>query len=266
MKPSINPAISRSLKILEILASASSSRFKDLAAACGGVSHASLSRLLTDLEALGYVSKEEGGYRLLRGLQTGSGASELPGSCQKILESLSRDLDLSAGVFAPLGRTCMAIVARCNVGETAIVGAVGTEMPQYAVHGFAKIFLAHATPAIRHEIYSALPRYVSHQKPPFETWNAALDATAKMGFAVESMEWQAHVARFALSVSRTAGGIPDFALGVIGGPGSLANRKTILARLGVARAEMLSILDPGRHSSFKPKPKAARRPSALARR
>jgi DNA-binding IclR family transcriptional regulator len=246
MKPSTSPAVYRSLKILETLSSVSSARFKELATIDGGISHASLSRLLTDLEALGYVAKEDGGYRLLRGLSPGTpGAVGLPEAAQRVLESLSRDLDLSAGIFAPLGRTCMVIAGRNNVGEAATIGAPGTEMPQYAVHGFAKIFLAHAPAATRHEIYGALPRYVSHQKPPFDGWIAALDATAKTGCALEAMEWQAHVARFAISVSRFGSSVPDFALGVIGGPESITNREAIFTRLAAARDELGKILAGG---------------------
>ncbi|MBN8217369.1 MAG: helix-turn-helix domain-containing protein [Spirochaetes bacterium] len=262
MKSTINPAIQRSLKILERLSAGPSARYRELAEACGGISHASLSRLLSDLETLGYVAKVEEGYRLTRGLRPGSGAGEWPEAFQGILEALSRDLGLSAGIFAPLGRTCMTIVARNNVEEGASVAVPGTEMPQYAVHGFAKIFLAHASPAVRHEVYSALARYVIHQKPPFNAWNAALDATAKSGFAVEAMEWQPHVARFTVSVARVISGVPELALGVIGPPESLKNKKAILVRLAAAQEELVTILKPARASQTKlPNTTTARRPS-----
>ncbi|MEK6797286.1 MAG: helix-turn-helix domain-containing protein [Spirochaetota bacterium] len=234
-------SLSRTFTILEYLTSRRGARFKDIVAAVTGISHASLSRLLDDLESLGYVAKRDGLYFLKRGI--GRGIVLQPQGTQDIVRSLARELSMSAGIFAPLGRTTMVIIDRENVADQGTIAYPGREMPMYAVHGFAKIFLAYADDEVRSEMHQGLAGIVHNRKPDYATFIRALDETKRTGVAVEEMEWQSHIARFTICV---LGGehTPRYALGVIGAPETVKRKKEIIDALKKGRDAFETLLVP----------------------
>lgn len=239
----MNNSLSRGLSILEFLAPRQGARFKDIVVGMNGISHTTLSRLLDDLEALGYIAKADGLYSLKRGI--GRGVVLKPQGTIGIVTSLARELSMSAGIFAPLGRMTMMIVDRENVPDQGTIAYPGREMPMYGVHGFAKVFLGFADEDVRSETYQSIAGIVHHRKPDYPSFIAALDETRRTGIAVEEMEWQSHIARFAIAVfaeERT----PRFALGVIGAPENLKRKKEIIDALKKSRDEFEAVLAPAK--------------------
>lgn len=249
MKLKTIPAVTRSLALLEYLSKNRIAKFKDFVPLLKNISHASLSRLLEGLIALGYIGKRNGSYMLTKGIHSGfsTGHEQIvdlhKDELHDIVERLALKLLLPAGLFGMLGRMTMRIADSYNIGESPRFAPTGREHLLYPVHGFAKIFLAYADDDVRREMYSHLSGMVYNRKPEFDAFTDSLAAIRKNGSCIEETEWQPHVVRYTVPVFACGdAGKPIFALGVIGLPETISRKEDIIAAVLAAKKEMEAVI------------------------
>lgn len=249
MKSNITLSTSRTVQTLEFLATHKNVRFKNLAEGLGGISHASLSRLLEDLVALGCVVKSDGLYALGT---TRVGILRMPAhipaalsaGVQSELNFLSMGLELSCGLFGRLGEQTMKILSTVTVEDQPGFSPLGREMILFPGHGFAKIFLAWASDNQRLELFQR--RDESPYKIPLEyrSWIEDLDAARRLGRVLESEAHQEGIVRCVVPVFERSGADPVMALGAIGRPGILSRANEIFDSLEKARDRIAALLFP----------------------
>lgn len=212
--------MARAFSLLECL-DRGPARFGDLEQALGGLSGATLSRLLDDLQALGQVAHLGGLYHLgvrarrpvLPSLMAlPEGAAEAIGAC---LKNLSLRHLRSAGIMEPLGRLCMRMGATFNLTDGAAFARVGREQGLHVTQGFSRVFLAYRSEGEVRDAYGLMAHLSVAVRPSWEELVDDLKSVRRLGRVVERGLHQAAVTRYTVPVFLSGEG-PHFALGIIG--------------------------------------------------
>lgn len=247
-------AIQRSFTVIHYLKTHGEARFTDLVRHLAPVSRSALSHLLFSLVEIGEVERHGRLYRLAPTSTALIGNDRsiyalppaLLSRTQPIIERTALELMHSCALFARVGTATMKIMIGHNLeGANWPFTPTGYEWPLVPFHGFARLFLAHASEAVARDCYV---RWHPYLQPHLRTENyrqfrAELDKIRKQGYAVDYKDEVSTIMRVVVPVH-----LPDdtelrFAVGLVANFVYLLQVRSCLRILRAAAHEMTMVLN-----------------------
>lgn len=249
-------AIRRSFLVIHHLKTQGTTRFTDLVHLLYPISRTALSHLLSSLEEIGELERDGRFYRLAPNAAALAGSErtiyDLPpallAQTRPLITQCSQELNHSSALFARVGNSTMKIMDRHNLADASPAFAkVGSEWPLVPTHGFARLFLAHASESMARKSYHDWLPYLQPipqvRLPASDNaFCAELAKIRRQGYALEYKEEIQPVMRLALPVQ-----LPDcrevrFAVGIVANFVYLLDIESYIASLGRIAAELAKVL------------------------
>jgi DNA-binding HxlR family transcriptional regulator len=247
-------AVNRSFRVLAYLKIHGEARFGELAEHLKPISHTALSHLLASLVELRQVTHEGRRYALhpngaaLGGVPRGiySLSKELRSETHPILERTALDTMHACALFGWVGISTMRILDMVNL-ESAdwTFNPVGYEWPLVPFHGFAQVFLAHASDTLVKDCFYRWHSYLQGNLrfATFLDYTGRLTKIRKDGCAVEYRGEVSTILRLVVPVNLTGQTAPRYAVGLTANAVHLLEAESALKRLRTAARELAGILD-----------------------
>jgi DNA-binding IclR family transcriptional regulator len=249
-------AIRRSFLVIHHLKTQGETRFTDLVHMLCPISRTALSHLLSSLEEIGELERDGRLYRLAPKAAALAGSDRtiyglppaLLAQTHPLLTRLSQQLNHSCALYARVGNSTMKIMDRHNRGEgQPAFAAVGSEWPLVPMHGFARLFLAHAPESVARECYRNWLPYLQPNpqvRVPAsdQAFCAELAKVRHLGYALEYKEEIQPIMRVALPVM-----LPDcrevrFAIGLVANFVYLLDVESYVSSLSKVADELAQVL------------------------
>lgn len=243
--------LERALKVVRHLQVSGSASFGDLVQVLAPASRTTVSKLLAELEILGEIEHYGRDYRSVPAvLSGGANIYELPiglrTKTHPILVRLAHEAGHSCALFARVGVTTMKIMDQSNLdGAHWSFSPAGYEWPLLPFHGFAKMFLAHASAELAQACYGRWQRLL-HSELMSPNWNAfqrQLKMIRKQGYALEYQEERSTILRLVVPVPLSGESQLRFAVGFVARHIYLLEIEDWLHVLRQTAEELTTVLD-----------------------
>lgn len=247
-------AVDRSFRVVAYLKIHGQARFGELGEYLKPISHTALSHLLASLVELGQVTHEGRRYALhpngaaLGGVPRGiySLPTDLRAETNPILERTALDTMHACALFGWVGISTMRILDMVNL-EAAdwTFNPVGYEWPLVPFHGFAQVFLAHASDTLVADCFYRWHSYLQGNLrfATIRDFTERLKKIRKDGCAIEYRGEVSTILRLVVPVNLTGQAAPRYAVGLTANAVHLLEAETALKRLRLAARELAAVLD-----------------------
>ena len=243
-------SVLRCLDLLHALATHDGLRFSDCAAAMPGAADSTVWRLLTALEAGGWVVHEGGRYHLGRAIVPPSPTLEALRRVQVPLDAIVRELAARtacpAAVMAREGERSLHIVSRTNVGRRPPgIRPAGTIMPLFPFHGFAQVLLAWSPSAIQRDSFHRLRGHAAQPPLGWRAFRERLRGIRESGHRIEDRDQYDHIGRICVPLQQGGRERPQAAVGIVGPTAIVARAGRLLPVIRQAAGRIAEVLERG---------------------